>query len=274
MTENIINLLNARLLTTGYFRQLYGLSELVKQDGVSYPVVTMCNGKGEKKHVSNFDEINGSCYWRRSGDISFSDIDATNNFSNNKLTIVSFPLRLIAVVNRQMMTVDGPYNAEVLGQSIYGVLNQHLNGNIRRAIGARAVYMSLNSLEDNNEKIFSVEFSGSEVKTLSDELVICALNLTVSAEILASCIGNECDLMDACEALLSCLTTAQKNECILPAYDFSDEGVLSNLTENQRNDLIEELCESSTFVYDLYVDGVDTGEDITIDGSDITINLN
>lgn len=46
----------------------------------------------------------------------------------------------------------------------------------------------------------------------------------------------------ACEVLLSRLTEEQKNECILPVYDFSSTTVTDNLTSTQETDLIDLLC--------------------------------
>ena len=50
--------------------------------------------------------------------------------------------------------------------------------------------------------------------------------------------------VDACDLLLARLTEEQKNECILPSYDFSDTVVQSNVTVQQQSDLTSWLCSS------------------------------
>lgn len=191
MLSNIISALNVRLLQTNYFKETYGLSTLVNPDGNSYPVL-YC-GKGSYKHVSNFDELNGSCYWRKTGSTSSSDIDVTSMVSSKKMVRLTFPLRLVAVVSREKMTIDNPYNAETLARTIFGVINKNLNGNIRQTVGARAIYLNLTSIEDSNADVFGVEFAGSDQKMLNDKLVICALNFSISVDIRQDCIVGECD---------------------------------------------------------------------------------
>lgn len=273
MTEHIITLLNQRLLTTGYFKpdNLFGLCEIIEKDKVVRPL-QYC-GKGDFKNVSDFDQYNGSAYWRKIGPITSQDIDSTSLVASNKMVRLTIPLRVVATCLREKMIIDGPYNAQVFGNSLLKVLNKNLNGNTRQLIGARSITLTLNSLDDNNETIMNTEFKGGQ-KRLSEKLVIVALNFLIIVDIRQDCIGSECELLDPCEALLTALSTAQKNECILPDYDFSDPNVLSNLTVEQEAALIEALCESGEFVYDVYVNGVDTGQDVTVDGTDITINLN
>ena len=50
---------------------------------------------------------------------------------------------------------------------------------------------------------------------------------------------------DACELLLGRLTDAQKLECILPSYDFSDDNVWNNTTPTQQADMSDRLCADS-----------------------------
>ena len=46
----------------------------------------------------------------------------------------------------------------------------------------------------------------------------------------------------ACEKLLASLTEEERNECILPTYDFSDTTVQVNVTGQQQTDLTDWLC--------------------------------
>ena len=55
-------------------------------------------------------------------------------------------------------------------------------------------------------------------------------------------------VVDTCLVLLSSLSEAEKNTCILPDYDFSNATVQSNVTAEQQADLTAWLCVSSPIV--------------------------
>jgi len=48
--------------------------------------------------------------------------------------------------------------------------------------------------------------------------------------------------VDACLALLASLTEEQRNECLLPTYNFADDDVWSNTTPEQHVDMTARLC--------------------------------
>jgi hypothetical protein len=64
--------------------------------------------------------------------------------------------------------------------------------------------------------------------------------------------------VDACAMLLDSLTDEQKNECLLPTYDFSNTTVQSNVTGGQQSDLIAWLCTTAPFQnnYSIFFDGL------------------
>lgn len=192
MVSEIITELNTRLTTqTNYFREAYGLARFVKSGDVTYPAL-YC-GNGEYKNVSDFDMLNGSCYWRKSGAITSSPIDNTSTVSSKKMVRLSIPLRLVGVVKRELMTEDSPYNSDILARSVFAVLNKNLNGNIRQTIGARAIYLDLNSIDDDIRAITKAEFDGLDQEQINDSLVVFAINITIGVEIRQDCIGMECD---------------------------------------------------------------------------------
>jgi hypothetical protein len=243
MLENVISLLNTQLETTGYFREIFGLAEQKKFDNESRPQIYCSNG--EWKPVTNFDESNGLSYWRLNSKVTFQDSDAKSMVPNDKLVTVRMPLRLVAVVKRDLMSVDNEFNPEILGRSIFAVLLKNLNGVIRRNIGANTINMSLNDMDLSSQSILNAEFGGNKITDIKTKMVIVAINLTINIDVRQSCINLECPLVDACTALLQSLSDSQKNNCILPSYDFTSSAVYNNLTDQQREDLITLLCTSS-----------------------------
>ncbi len=78
-----------------------------------------------------------------------------------------------------------------------------------------------------------------------------------------------------------------RNLCAIPLVDYDFDEELAPMCANgnvllngapygqvESGGVIDVIASGGSFVYDLFVNGVDTGQDITIDGDDITINLN
>jgi hypothetical protein len=70
--------------------------------------------------------------------------------------------------------------------------------------------------------------------------------------------------VDDCEALLHSLTSEQLNECILPSYNFANPAVFGNLTQQQIDDLTDELCGGGQPI-DIYINGVLVVSQTTVD---------
>lgn len=240
MTDSLITILNTKLITTGYFTKLFGLSEQVTKDGVTRPL--LYKTRDERIEVTNFDELNGSVYWRKTGDIRVSESLEESLRSAEKLMQLSIPLKLVAVGNREMMPDDNNVTAENFARSLFGTIAANLNGNARRILRAKTVRLSLTSISDNARSIMTSEFPGSSQFELGENLIIVSLEMDAIISIYESCIPVDCDPISACEALLMSLSAAQKNECILPTYDFSDPVVFGNLTDEQIDALTDELC--------------------------------
>jgi hypothetical protein len=56
-------------------------------------------------------------------------------------------------------------------------------------------------------------------------------------------IGEFNEAVNQCAVLLQTLTSQDKLSCILPSYDFDNEGVQDSLTEQQKLDLTDWLCD-------------------------------
>lgn len=243
MTNLIIPILNTRLLASNYFQKdhIYDVCDLLPS-GESGTRPSQYTAKGEWKTVVNFDESNGMCYWRMPSKITSTELD-DSLVSSNKYIRLNIPLRLIAVVNRENMNVDSYANSELLANDLFARLNKNLNGSsLRSLIGARQISLSVESLEHNKDEILNAELKKG--LTLSPKYVVCAINLSVIIDIQQKCIDSSCNLLTDCQALLASISEIQKNQCILPAYDFSNTSVTDNLTDPQREALIELLCTS------------------------------
>ncbi len=268
MFNSIISYINTRLLTTGYFTQVYEFVELKKQKDTDNAPMLYCSN-GEWKDVTNFDQYNGTSYVRLLRQISFDRLTNTRVSGENLLRI-TMPLRVVGIVKNSFLT-DNNYRSVNMGQDMAKVLSVP-NSPLNTTINARNIDFNILSIELNSESILSQEMPNMKDRY---EYTIVAVDINVLVEIKSDCWENSCgDTTADCNILLASLTTAEKNGCILPSYDFSNIQVQSNVTQDQQDQLIDWLCTGGSQVYDVYINGVDTGQDINFDGTDQTINLN
>lgn len=95
---------------------------------------------------------------------------------------------------------------------------------------------------------------------LADEVTgwQCSIDVEVNS------INNDCmipmDTLNPSDVPLNC-----------PVVTITDNGVI---VEKEAGEFYTCTGSSSEYTYDLYFDGVDTGTDVTVDGTNITINLN
>lgn len=246
MTESIVSLLNTKLLATGYFKTLYGLADFKTSEGRTIPY--MYCSKGNYKEVSNFDELNGSVYWRKTGEIRVTDGTSTAVKLNSRLLVMTIPLKMVATISRNRAGNDTGSTPENVAMSLFKSIASNLNGNIRQILQAKSIRLELNTINDDTRVIASEEFKGTGLTSLGDDLFMVSITLDAVMSIYEDCIPVDCDPTEACENLLLWLSAAQKNECILPAYDFTDPNVYNNLTDAQETALIDLLCEGSGVV--------------------------
>lgn len=241
MLSNIIDILNLRLKTTGYFSNVYGICELKDIDGVTRPLMYLSNG--EYKNISDFDQDNGSSYWRLNGRMSITD--GISNVSNAKMLKITTPLKLVACVLRERMTVDNSYNNEIFARSLFSILDTNLKGELKNSIGSTNILFNLKSIELNDREIFKTEFAGSNKKSLAPKFVFVSLEIDLIVDINQSCILNECSTSNACDNLIKAIPLDKRINCILPSYDFSSTQVQDALTDQQIGDIVSAFCTNS-----------------------------
>ena len=193
---------------------------------------------GEWKQVSDFDKFYGLSYFRKDGKVTQTIIDG--NISCSKYVNIELPLKLICVVPRKKM-IDNAYTED----SIASIINNQLilnSATLKTSLGARKASIMVDDYDTNGSTILGEEYDNVKITDLSFSYAYVSLSVKVNIEIDLSCIENECDDPDTCTSLLNALTTAEKLECILPTYDFSDGVVRDNLTALQERDLIAAFC--------------------------------
>lgn len=229
MLKSVIQYINTRLLTTGYFNNLYELVEIKPQKVGSAPMV-YCTG-GEYKDINT--EKNTS-YVRLLRSISISESSKVYR-SGEVVLNITIPLRVVGLVRN--VETDDSYKGANLASDIAKTIAA--NSMLASVVNARTIDFIPTSLLINTQELYRQEFPGTENTDAPYNYVMAGVDFNVIIEITQECWETACgDTVTDCQVLLASLTTEEKNECILPSYDFSNLSVQSNVTLEQQAQII------------------------------------
>lgn len=233
MLKSIVQYINTRLLTTGYFNNLYELVELKPQKVGSAPMVYCTDG--EYKDINT--EKNTS-YVRLLRNISITESSKVYR-SGETVFNVTIPLRVVGLVRN--VNEDDSYKAVNLAGDICKVVSE--NSMLASVVNARTIDFIPTSLLVNSQELYRQEFPGTEKEDARYDYTMAGVDFNVVIDITQECWETACgDTITDCHVLLAGLTTQEKNECILPSYDFSNDEVYNNLTVQQIIDLTTRIC--------------------------------
>jgi len=256
MLNHIITYLNTRLATTGYFTTMFEFVELKPQK--DKPVAPMAYCNNEWIDVSNFDKANGTSYIRLRSAISITEKNNTH-VSGETLLNISYPLRVVGVVKNSHLLDNNSFRSINLAQDIAMAMTNTGAIQLNTSLKSRSVDILVSSLN-----VDAVSVMREEMPAVSEryEYTIVAVDINVNVEISQDCYEDTCgNTVTSCSALNAALTQQEKNTCILPTYDFSNDEVFNSLSDTQEDDLTDRLCgavgdanvQNSTGSYDVDV---------------------
>lgn len=237
MLNHIVSYLNTRLVTTGYFTRMFEFVELKPQK--DKPVAPMAYCNNEWVDVTNFDTANGTSYIRLRGAISITERTNTH-VSGETLLNVSYPLRIVGVVKNSHLATNDAFRSVALAQDISMAVTNTLAINLNSVVKSRSVDIIASSL--NTDAIAIIR---DEMPAFSEryEYTFAAVDINVNVEISQDCYANACgNTITDCNILNASLTKYEKNFCILPLFDFTDDEVFDSLTPQQITDLTTRIC--------------------------------
>lgn len=171
MLKDCIEYMNVVLEATDYFKKCYGLVVLVrkKEGDVVNEFPAEYAGLGEYNPVTNFDQENGSIYWRLTGDIK--DTELYVNTQAARVIQRTYPLRMIYVAKRsQLGENDNAYSEDKM--SIY--LLKVMKGRekvMRETVGAKQITFIPNSSDFNGYSVAESEFINIEYNNRSSYMI-------------------------------------------------------------------------------------------------------
>jgi len=220
MIKVIVDILNARLETTGRIDRRYCLAENRERSKDKASIPYAYQGKGELKAV---DIGNPSLsWWKLTDKASFTEAPTTA--SVNKM-VGTYPLRLVVMFRRKDSTKDDSFSPSWLAEDISQLLT-FSNGDLKTALKASDVRVNVSSTDFNTTSVWNEEFENLQFTDPKYKTALVALELSVVVTGLKSCWENECDY----------------DNDILHIFDFCKQGVVDRLTDAQQQCLIDALC--------------------------------
>lgn len=220
MIELIVDFINLKLSLTKMFEKTFCLVEYINKGEQKYPAEYISKGNYES---IDFDKHNGVSYVAKRGDVSFEK--ETTNKSADTFYNVTFPLKLVCFVNRDKLNSDNSYSDDSLATSIISQISSDYSV-LRNSLKAKKISVKADSYITDKNTILNNEYDNIDFKVRFNYSYI-SIDLIIEATIASSCIGGDCDF----------------DSNILHAFNFCDKGVLNNLTEAQKDCLINEFGE-------------------------------
>ena len=106
MVRDIINYLNAKIATIGYFDTSYCLVDKIKRGESVYPAIY--NGANEYQAIVLDDNLGSISYWRKNGDVTIDDQD-NQTTANGVQYNMRIPLKLVCFVKKENNDTNDQY---------------------------------------------------------------------------------------------------------------------------------------------------------------------
>lgn len=230
MLNAAITYLNTLISATGYFGQTQGLVVLVKKDDTQYPAF-YC-GSGEYKKVSDFDQANGTTYWRLRSEPTDTEFESPTQVDT--LLRRTYPLRLVCAVLRSTINTDNDnaYTEDKLSLAVQKVLKDR-EQTLMSTLSVDGASILFRGVNTNANDVFSTELINvsSEIQA---RMLLMSIDIDLVLDYRGTCISDFCDddvdvdavirgdVIDEITANPSLLTPAQTDAieeafCDLPA---------------------------------------------------------
>ncbi len=157
MLEILITYLNSRIAATGYINNILCLAEIVEREKQKYPATYVSD---EYKQV-NLDPKGSVSYWRKSGDITYSQQENTTKVAQIEYT-TSIPLKLVCFIKKDSANNDS-YFADSLVEALKSVVSTN-TAILNKALKAKKTLIAATKYSTNGNEVSNGEYSGIDYK--------------------------------------------------------------------------------------------------------------
>jgi hypothetical protein len=178
---------------SGYFEKVFPLvDQVVRSDGKMAP--EQCCGKGQYTKVNDFDHVKGLCYFRETGSETVSRVDKENDVPCKILSQITYPLRMVAIVPKELLSKDDAFSDERISKTLLKILTMQ-GGPVQSSLKAINILFQPSVILKNHVDILAQEYSGyDKMKNLNFKYSYHAIDFNVTVDIYNDCIIPECEL--------------------------------------------------------------------------------
>ena len=186
MIDVIIQYLNQKITSTGYFVEVLGLANRIEREGKIYPAIYI----GNEFSRIDFDKFSSVSYWRMNGEVGFSEKESVAKIGKDYTTTI--PLKFVAFRRKDAANNDA-YFASKLIQGIIATTKGNSLA-LSTAINAETATISVRSYNDDPIKVANDEYENIKFEPRY-EYAMFSIDYEVTI------VSNENCFTDICDAL-------------------------------------------------------------------------
>lgn len=187
MIQQIIQFLINKLDSSGIFQKNYPLTDLIDSNGKIFPLFYESNGK--YKLDFNPNRWFGISYFRKNGDIGFSDGTFPTMKPQEMPISIRIPLKFVGTIKKSKLLCDDNYASDNL--ALYVIKMFEDINSMRVDLKAKRVTFNVESYTTNGKIIMDEEFNGFDVPLKTDYAYI-SLSLYVEIQTTKECMFDYC----------------------------------------------------------------------------------
>ena len=187
MIQEVVKFLTNKLDDSKLFQKNYSLTERVDSNGKMFPLFYEGNGKYKLDFSPN--KWFGVSYFRKNGDVTFSNGNFPTMKPQETPIQIRIPLRFIGTIKKDKLVCDDNYSSDDLALYIVKLF-QDINS-MRVDLNAKRVTFNLESYNTNPKEIMDEEFEGFEV-AINTKFAHISLSLYIEIETTKECMFDYC----------------------------------------------------------------------------------
>lgn len=182
MLESIVEYLRIKLqaLNVG---TVYGLGELVEQQGQQYPAIYI--GSGQYQHLADFDNNTGSIYFRLVAPVSNSTAEGL--IGGDDTYQRAYQLRIVAFVPKSVYNTDNNYIDDKIAHNIQAAIQSDDDGLLSESLKAQGASIEVSSYETNRNNVLGNEIINTLFENIPFEYAFISVDFTVTITGSPSC---------------------------------------------------------------------------------------
>lgn len=214
MIDIILNTLGERISQTKIYSKVFCMAEMSEDgDGKRQPKAYVSNG--QLKNVSDFDNANGVCYFRKNGKIEFSPFNDSESQRTacEEVLQLSIPLRFVGMIKKDTFTDDAFTDDRIALQITNALAQKHAL--MTTVISARSTAIEVQNYDTDSLQIIQEEYRGIERGDFPYTMSYIAVNFQAVVIILKDCFQHCVDVgtfvcINGQWQLTACTTTSKK----------------------------------------------------------------